>query len=383
MALTAQMERYLQESHNDAKGIVKALCGIPAPSHHEEKRARWCEEWFKAAGGQKVYVDEALNAVCEHNVTDDNDVVVFMAHIDTVFPDTEPMPFVEKDGLFFSPGVTDDTGNLASLLIAERYILENRIQTTCGMVFVANSCEEGLGNLKGSRAIVARYGRRIREFVTVDGTRLERIVNGAVGSHRYRITVKTEGGHSFGAFGNRNAIACMASMISTLYSVKVPVDGESKTTYNVGVISGGTSVNTIAQDAEMLYEYRSTSRKCLLEMENMLEKVVEAYRATGIGVEVERIGDRPCTGEVDKAAHDALIEKARASIRRVLGKEAYLASSSTDANTPLSMGIPAICMGGAVGGKCHTREEWLDPESLLDGSRLLLDFMTNYFSVKG
>ena len=318
--------------------------------------------------------------MCEYNVTEDNDLVVFMAHIDTVFPDTEPMPFIEKDGLFYSPGVTDDTGNLASLLIAERYILKNSVPTTCGMVFVANSCEEGLGNLKGSRAIVARYGKRIKEFITVDGTNLSRIVNGAVGSHRYRITVKTEGGHSYGAFGNRNAIACLSSMINTLYTVKVPVDGDSKTTYNVGVISGGTSVNTIAQDAEMLYEYRSTSRKCLSEMENMLNKVIEAYRATGIEVEVERIGDRPCTGELDKDAHERLIEKARVSIKRVLGKDAYLSYSSTDANTPLSQGIPAICMGGAVGGRCHTREEWLDPESLLDGSRLLLDFMTNYFA---
>ncbi|HAN42423.1 MAG TPA: peptidase [Sphaerochaeta sp.] len=380
MALTVQMEKYLIDSHQDAKDIVRELCKIPAPSHHEENRARWCEEWFKSAGGQKVYVDEALNAVCEYNVTEDNDLVVFMAHIDTVFPDTEPMPFIEKDGLFYSPGVTDDTGNLASLLIAERYILKNSVPTTCGMVFVANSCEEGLGNLKGSRAIVSRYGKRIKEFITVDGTNLSRIVNGAVGSHRYRITVKTEGGHSYGAFGNRNAIACLSSMINTLYTVKVPVDGDSKTTYNVGVISGGTSVNTIAQDAEMLYEYRSTSRKCLSEMENMLNKVIEAYRATGIEVEVERIGDRPCTGELDKDAHERLIEKARVSIKRVLGKDAYLSYSSTDANTPLSQGIPAICMGGAVGGRCHTREEWLDPESLLDGSRLLLDFMTNYFA---
>ncbi|MBQ7508751.1 MAG: M20/M25/M40 family metallo-hydrolase [Spirochaetales bacterium] len=381
MALDAQMEKYLLESHEEAKEIVRELCRLPAPSHHEEKRASWCEAWFRKAcknTAANIYIDDALNAVCEYNVTKDNDLVVFMAHMDTVFPDTEPMPFVEKDGRFFSPGVTDDTGNLASLLIAERYILANNIPAACGMVFVANSCEEGLGNLKGSREIVSRYGKRIKEFITVDGTSLERIVNGAVGSHRYEITVKTEGGHSYGAFGNRNAIACLASMINTLYSVKVPQDGDLKTTYNVGIISGGTSVNTIAQEAMMLYEYRSTSRKCLCEMENMLYKVIDAYRATGIGVEIERIGDRPCTGDVDKDAHEALIEKARTSIRRVLGRDERLAYSSTDANTPLSQGIPAICLGGAVGGKCHTREEWLDPESLLDGSRLLLDFMTNY-----
>ena len=270
MALTTQMEEYLKSSHEDAKNIVRELCRIPAPSHHEENRAEWCRKWFIEAGGENVFIDEALNAVCEYNVTEDNDVVVLMAHIDTVFPDLEPMPFVEKDGLFYSPGVTDDTGNLASLLIAERYILKNKIPTTCGLVFVANSCEEGLGNLKGSRQIVSHYGKRIREFITVDGTMLERIVNGAVGSHRYNITVKTEGGHSFSAFGNRNAIVCLSSMINTLYSVKVPQEGDSKTTYNVGIISGGTSVNTIAQEASMLYEYRSTSRVCLAKMADML-----------------------------------------------------------------------------------------------------------------
>ena len=380
MALTEQMEKYLAESHEDAKNIVRELCKIPAPSHQEEKRAQWCKNWFIEAGGKIVFIDDALNAICEHNVTDDNDVVIFMAHIDTVFPDLEPMPFEERDGRFFSPGVTDDTGNLASLLVAERYILKNKIPTSCGLVFVANSCEEGLGNLKGSKAIVSRYGSRIKEFITVDGTRHERIVNGAVGSHRYKITVKTEGGHSFGAFGNRNAIVCLSSMINTLYSVKVPEDGDSKTTYNVGIISGGTSVNTIAEEAQMLYEYRSTKRTCLAKMEEMLSKVIEAYRATGIEVTCERIGDRPCTGDVDPQKHEELINKAGDSIRRIIGKEPVLAYSSTDANTALAIGIPAICMGGAIGGRCHTREEWLDPESLLNGSRLLLDFMTNYFA---
>ena len=379
MALTERMENYLAASHEDAKNIVRELCRIPAPSHHEEKRAEWCAAWFRNAGGRKVFIDEALNAVCEHNVTEDNDVVVFMAHTDTVFPDTEPMPFTEKDGLFFSPGVTDDTGNLASLMIAIRYVLTNDIRTKCGLVFVANSCEEGLGNLKGSRHIVSSYGSRIKEFITVDGTKLERIVNGAVGSHRYRITVKTEGGHSFSAFGNRNAIACMAEMIGMLYSVEIPSDGDSKTTYNVGVISGGTSVNTIAQEASMLYEYRSTSRLCLAEMEKTLNDILKVYRDRGIDVDCERIGDRPCTGDVDPEAHGALIAKADASIRRILGRDGEPAFSSTDANTALALGIPAICMGGAVGGRCHTREEWLDPESLLPGSRILLDFMTNYF----
>ena len=112
----------------------------------------------------------------------------------------------------------------------------------------------------------------------------------------------------------------------------------------------------------------------------MFNKVLDAYRSMGIRIEARKIGDRPCTGDVDPVAHEALIAKADDSIRRILGREGVRANSSTDANTALGLGIPAICMGGAVGGRCHTREEWLDPESLLDGSRLLLDFLTHYFA---
>ena len=148
MALTEQMKSYLEKSHEDAKSIVMELCKIPAPSHHELERAKWCEKWLKEAGAKKVFIDDAYNAICEHNVRPDGDVVVIMAHLDTVFPDLEPMPFVEKDGLYHSPGVTDDTGNLASLIVAFRYVIQNNIDTKCGLVFVANSCEEGLGNLK-------------------------------------------------------------------------------------------------------------------------------------------------------------------------------------------------------------------------------------------
>ena len=375
MALTEKMEKYLVSSHEEAKNIVRELCRIPAPSHHEEKRAAWCEQWFRQAGGKKVFVDEALNAVCEHNVTEDNDVVVMMAHIDTVFPDLEPMPFEEKDGLFYSPGVTDDTGNLASLLIAVRYVLQNDIKTSCGMVFVANSCEEGLGNLKGSRRVMDDYAGRVRNFVTLDSTCMNRLITKAVGSHRYKVAVRTEGGHSYGNFGNRNAIHALAAMISLLYSIKVPVDGDSKTTYNVGTISGGTSVNTIAQNAEMLYEYRSTSRKCLARMEEFFLKTVETFKAAGVEVEVEKVGDRPCSGEVNGEALEALRKRYRDSVTDVLALETVDGAGSTDCNIPLSRGVPAICFGVVRGSGVHTRDEKIETASLHDGCRLLLDFL--------
>ena len=244
--------------HLEAAQIVRDLCKLPAPSHHEELRAEYCKNWFENNGFENVVIDEALNVIAPVNVSADNEVSVLMAHTDTVFPDTEPMPFVEKEGFMYSPGVTDDTANLAVLMVCAREFKKSwKSADGSGLLFVANSCEEGLGNLKGCRKIVETYGKRMRELVSLDSSMFGYFTDKAVGSHRYKVQLRTEGGHSFSRFGNRNAIHHLASLITMLYTVKVPVEGDSKTTYNVGTISGGTSVNTIAQDAEMLYEYRS------------------------------------------------------------------------------------------------------------------------------
>lgn len=379
MVITEDMKTYLAGCQEELKQLIRDLCAIPAPSHHEERRASFCKEWFEKNGGKGVYIDEALNVICPHRVTEDSRVVVFMAHTDTVFPDREPMPFIETEDTFQCPGVGDDTANLAVMMICARYFLQNDIPSKTGILFAANSCEEGLGNLKGCRAIVKRYGSRMDALVTFDGFRLDKITSKAVGSHRYRVTVKTEGGHSFGAFGNRNAIAVLSSMITTLYSVKVPQEDGSKTTYNVGTISGGTSVNTIAQEAQMLYEYRSDSRSCLEKMQDMFGKVVEAYRAMGVAVDTELVGDRPCAGNVDPDAQAALEALSAQSIHRVTGMSPVYLSGSTDCNIPLSEGIPSVCLGLCVATGAHTRTETLRLSSLPDGSRLCMDFLCHFF----
>ncbi|MBO5908283.1 MAG: M20/M25/M40 family metallo-hydrolase, partial [Clostridia bacterium] len=221
---------------------------------------------------------------------------------------------------------------------------------------------------------------RVKELITLDGIALNALVTRAVGSHRYRVTVKTEGGHSFARFGNRNAIHCLSSMINTLYTVKVPVEGDSRTTYNVGSILGGTSVNTIAENAEMLYEYRSNNVNCLAKMKNMFEKIIEGYRATGIQVDVELLGERPCGREdIDRTRVDALLDRAADSIKSVLGVDAVYRSGSTDCNIPLSLGIPAVCISVCTGGGCHTRGEFLNLDSLEHGSKLFMHFLAKYF----
>ena len=379
MALCSELERYIADSQQELLQLIRDLCKIPAPSHREERRAEFCRNWFARNGGEGVYIDEAMNVVCPVGDSGDNALVVFMAHTDTVFPDLEPMPFTEHDGKMFCPGVTDDTANLAVMMICAKYFLRNGIIPNTGLLFVANSCEEGLGNLKGSRKIVETYGDRIRALVTLDGTNPQAVVTKAVGSHRYRVTVRTEGGHSFSHFGNKNAIHYLADMIQTLYRVRVPVDADSKTTYNVGTISGGTSVNTIAQEAQMLYEYRSDSLACLRAMEDMFHQVIAHYRSLDVEVEVEKIGDRPCAGDVPSDAWQALLDKICAAIHETVGKEAVFTSGSTDANTALAAGIPSACISACFGGRCHTREEWLDIASLHDGCRLFMALLQNYF----
>ena len=380
MNLNRDMEAYILECQDELKQLIRDLCAIPAPSHHEEERAAFCKKWFEKEGFGEARIDEALNVVCELPHADTS-ATVFMAHTDTVFPDTTPLPFREDADTFYCPAVCDDTANLAVMMIVARYFVRRGISPKHSLLFVANSCEEGLGNLKGSKAIVRDYKARLKGLVTFDGIRFERTVTRAVGSHRYRVTVTTEGGHSYSAFGNRNAIRCLASMIDALYSVKVPSKPGTRTTYNVGLISGGTSVNTIAQKAEMLFEYRSDDVECLLFMKKCFESVVEAYRAMGIGVDVELVGDRSCANGVDPEAHAALIALADRSVREIVDMEPQHESSSTDANSALGEGIPAICMSAVRGKGCHTREETLDLNSLVTGCRLTMDFMANFFEI--
>ena len=366
------MENYILQAQAELTQLIRDLCALPAPSGHEELRAEFCRKWFVENGCGEPFIDEALNVVCPWNVGPDNDLVVFMAHTDTVFPDREPLPFSQRDGLMFCPGVTDNTASLAVMMICARWMFAHAEPGNVGMLFVANSCEEGLGNLKGSRKIVETYKDRMRALIALDDPSLTAVTNRAVGSHRYRVCVHTEGGHSFAHFGNSNAIERLAALIQALYGMELPAEPGSKTTFNVGTISGGTSVNTIAQQAEMLYEYRSDSLKCLMEMERRFGQIIEDFRREGCRIEVEKIGARPCAAHVDPAAQAQLISWVSEAMQEALGAEPQFKSGSTDANAALAAGIPALCIGVCRGGKCHTREEWLDPSSLADGCRLLM-----------
>lgn len=377
MELSNEILDYIAAHRQEGYELLLQLAQIPAPSNHEEKRAAFCKAWLDSQGAEGVYIDEALNVLYPVGCTEENDLVVFMAHSDVVFPDTEALPLKVEGDRIYCPGIGDDTANVAALLMTAKYIAQKKlIPKTCGVLLVINSGEEGLGNLKGSRKIMEDFGSRVREFVTLDG-RTHSCVNRAVGSRRYRIEIDTEGGHSYANFGNRNAIALLASMIDRLYAIEVPPIG--KTTYNVGTISGGTSVNTIAQHAQMLYEFRSDEREALSIMQAHLDGIVESFRARGIAVTVTLVGDRPCAAPVDEEKMADMIKRAEEAALRQYGHGITCRSGSTDCNIPLSLGIPSLSLGCYRGNGAHTREEYVEASSLHAGLRFAYDLILDHF----
>ena len=365
---------YLDDHAEEALRLLIELARIPAPSHQEERRAEFCLNWLRSVGADGAYIDEALNVIYPVGDTGENDLMVFMAHSDVVFPNLEPLPLRVEDGRIYCPGVGDDTANVVALLTTAGYIAQEKlVPKDCGVLLIINSGEEGLGNLRGSRRIMADFGHRVKEFVTFDGN-ANAVVTKAVGSRRYRVIVRTEGGHSYARFGAPNAIAQLSSLIARLYEIRVPEIG--RTTYNVGTISGGTSVNTIAQNAEMLFEFRSDEREGLAIMQAHFDRVLEEFRARGVQVEVEVVGDRPCGLEVDNSF---LAERAVRAVEAHYGFVPRFSVGSTDCNIPLSMGIPAICPGCVMGAGAHTREEYVEIESLLPGLKVAAELILHHF----
>ena len=356
--------------------ILDFLCEfakIPAPSNDEGLRAEYIKKRLENEGAEGVYIDDALNVVYPIGNTD-GDLYVFMAHSDVVFPDKTPLPLEIRDGRIYCPGVGDDSAHVVCMLTAIKDIIKNKLTPkNCGVLIVVNSGEEGLGNLKGCREIMRVYGDRVREFITFDGV-MSTPHNKPVGSRRFEVEIKTEGGHSYQAFGNKNAIACMASLIDRLYKIKVPEIG--KTTYNVGIIEGGTSVNTIAQNAKMMFEFRSDEREALDIMQAQFDDAIS--RAEG-EVSVKVIGDRPCAGNVDMEIQNKMCEKVSALIKKYYDIEPRFIPGSTDCNVPSSMGIPSVCVGLVDTKGAHTREEYVEIYSLEKGVMIAKELIMERF----
>ena len=373
------MKAWIEARFAEYFELLKTLAAIPAPSHEEDERVSFILSWLKELG-VGAYADAAKNVIVPLGIYNGEDITVISAHTDVVFPDKTPLPVLEEGGRLYGPGVGDDTANAAAILMIIKYLMDKGLAyDMSGVIFALNSCEEGLGNLKGIRQIMKDFGPRVKAHISFDCDRRNGIVTRAIGSERWRVTARTAGGHSYTAFGNANAIHRIAGLITRLYEQKKPDMEGTRTTYNVGVIMGGTSVNTIAQEAEMLYEYRSDDSGAMAEMRDSFLRLVGEADGDEARFSYELIGERPC-GSDAPAGQEELFRRCANAINAVTGEEPKACAASTDANIPLSMGIPAVAFGLFNGGGAHTRGEWIEIDSLRDGLEIGI---TTLFKVTG
>ena len=342
------------------------LTEIPAPPYKEQKRAARFMEMVKAIGADSIWTDAAGNVIAFKKGKTGKKKVVLEGHLDTVFPEGTDVTVKHKGDTLMAPGVSDDTRGLAVLLAVMKSMQQASVKTDADIYFVGTVGEEGLGDLRGVKQLFKTGGLKIDSYIAIDGGGIGGITTGAVGSHRYHITFKGPGGHSYGAFGLANPHNAAARAI--YYFIK---DADAftrtpglKTTYNVGVTGGGTSVNAIPFESWMEIDMRSESPERLGKVDSMLKAAVKKalteenqMKRSGkdLTVEVNLVGDRPSGMQDSKLP---LIQKAMASAA-FLGAKPHLGSSSTNSNIPISKGIPAVTIGmGGRGGGAHSLNEW-------------------------
>ncbi len=366
-------DRDFNTNRKELCSLLEELCAIPAPSGQEDLRAAFISQWLSHLGLNPV-IDEAKNVLVSFHCETSSSITLLMAHTDIVFPDLETLPVKRTRNRIYSPGVGDDTACVAILMLFLKDHLQTLLSSSVPLLFAFNSCEEGLGNLKGCRQIMETYQGRICQAVSFDGG-VNGICNHAVGSLRYEISIQTKGGHSYNDFGNDNAIEAMAYLIQKLYQLKVPAHG--KNTYNVGTIQGGTSVNTIAQDCKCLVEYRSDKKEYLEQMKEYFSNTLGLLKRErpNLAVKVTLMGERPCMGDVNPKAQETLTLLASKALSSYSRHPLPIGPGSTDCNIPLSLGIPAVSFGGLLGSGVHTREEYVNISELLEIKKILEDFI--------
>jgi tripeptide aminopeptidase len=343
----------------------KRITEIPAPPYKEKVRAEYFLKRIQEVGFKDASIDTEGNVIALRKGSGGRPKLVVSAHLDTVFPEGTDVTVKEKDGVTLAPGIGDDSRGLAALLSLIKSVNANGIATVGDIMFVGTVGEEELGNLRGVKALFRDHGD-IDGFISIDGLGITRIVNQATGSHRYEMIFKGPGGHSFQEFGLPSAIHAMGRAIAKISDLQTPSD--PKTTFTVGTVSGGTSVNAIASEARMAVDMRSDSTEELLKLEARLLDLVKLavaeentrWKSDKLTVEIRLIGDRPA-GIV--AMDSPIVQASQRAVTVLTGKpRVTFAGSSTDSNLAMSLGIPAVTIGGGgEGGNWHSRNEWYRP----------------------
>ena len=376
----------VKADHERSVEDLKMLTGIEAPPFKEQKKAEAFLARMKSLGLADATIDAEGNVVGLRKGTGSGPRLLVSAHLDTVFPSGTDVKVKEKDGKLYAPGISDDTRGLSVLLSWIKVLNDNDVRTVGDILFVGNVGEEELGNLRGMKHLFA-------DHLDIDGmVGLEPAPDGSVlilgtGSHRYEVTFKGPGGHSYAAFGQvPSAIHGMGRAIAKIADIKTPA--VPKTTFTVGTVGGGTSVNTIAPDAKMAVDIRSDQMQPLLDTEKQIlaaidEGVAEENRrwnVTTLSVSKRLIGDRPG----GNTPADATIVQAAVRANMAFGHQTLLTGASTDANVPMSLGIPAIIIGG--GGKTggfHAMSEWIDVTDAWKGAQNSLVTVLGLVGVQG
>jgi acetylornithine deacetylase/succinyl-diaminopimelate desuccinylase-like protein len=335
---------------------------VPSPTFDEEERAQWVEARMVEAGFASCSRDEINNVYGLIPGESSDQIVVVSAHLDTVFPPHTDLRVRRENGRVHGPGISDNSLGVAGLLALGRYLLESEISLSSDVWLAANVGEEGLGNLRGMRAVAERFGD-MAQYIVLEGGVFGHIFHAGIGVRRYEVTVTAPGGHSWGNFGNSSAIHCLGQMIARISQLKTP--RQPKTTFNVGQIEGGTSVNSIAQRASMLLDLRSEDDSALEQLIAMIEGIAQDYASLpDVEVTMKVVGDRP-SGSIPR--NSSLVHLATEALHYVGCETISYDKGSTDANVPLSRGWSSVCIGLTQSANAHRLDEYMETEPLASG----------------
>jgi tripeptide aminopeptidase len=343
---------------------------IPAPTFQEAQRAELIRQLFVQEQLADVCMDEAGNVLGRFPGNGAAKPLIVSAHMDTVFPAETDLRVRRGAGLIHGPGLGDNSLGVAALFGLIWVLRERAISLAGDVWFVANVCEEGLGDLRGMKVLVDRFGAEVRAYLVIEGLALGHIYHRAVGVKRYRVTARTGGGHSWSDYGLPSAVHELAKLVVALTSLSLPA--HPRTTMNIGKISGGTSVNVIASQASLDLDLRSEGPEALAVLVSAAEKLIRQGNRPGVTMEAEVIGQRPA-GEIP-ATH-RLVSLAKDCLREQQ-VDYGLISGSTDANVPLSKGYPAIVLGVTNGGSAHTVHEFINTAPVAQGLEQLVRFVS-------
>ncbi len=346
---------------------------VPAPTFSEAERARFVAEQFVKAELSDVEVDRSSNAFARRPGGGGTPLLV-TAHLDTVFDDETDLGVTREAGRIHGPGIGDNAVAVAALLGLVWALDEGGVQLPGDLWLAANTAEEGLGDLKGMRAVMDRFGDQVAATIVLEGMTFGALIHQGIGVRRYRVSVQAPGGHSWTDFGATSALHVLVRLGARLAELAVPET--PKTTYNLGVISGGTSINTIAESASLLLDLRSESAEALQDLIAQTEKTVAAFDSSDARVSLEVIGDRP-PGLIPR--DHPLVRAAAEALGRVGVREPQYRPASTDANVPLARGLPAVCVGLTRGENAHRLSEYIEIEPLSRGLEQLLDLVVRAY----